>query len=480
MKANSLFGGVQFFNIIISIVKSKAMALFLGPIGFGISSLFITTIDFISGLSSFGLGTSAVKNISASNVTNDINKISSVIKVLRLLVWVTGLLGMIVTIIFSSFLSNIIFGDESKNIAIIWISLSILFNQLCNGQLAILQGLRRHKYLALANLFGNLIGLLLSVMFYYFYKLDGIVPAVISSSLATLLFSWYYSKKIKIKNNGVKFSNLKSEGLDMLKMGFAISTSSTIAMGCAFVIRIFIGNVGSLAQVGLFTAGYAIINSYVGLIFRAMATDYYPRLSAISSNLKDSHRLVNQQAELAILILGPILAVFIIFIKSLIWILYSDQFSGIEIMLYWAALGMYFKAASWAVAYIILTQGDSKLFFLNEFIANTYILVFNIIGYWIAGLEGLGISFLLGYVCYCIQILIIGKIKYFFKFGDDFIKIFTFQFLIGLLSFLLITLKSNNSYILSSILILLSLIHSYYLLNKRIDLTLSIKKIFKK
>ena len=64
VKATSLFGGVQFFQIIISVIRSKFVAILLGPAGMGIVGLLTATTGLVAGLTNFGLGTSAVKNIS--------------------------------------------------------------------------------------------------------------------------------------------------------------------------------------------------------------------------------------------------------------------------------------------------------------------------------------------------------------------------------------------------------------------------------
>ena len=48
LKATSLFGGVQVYNIIITILKSKVVALLLGPGGMGIYGLLTSTSDLSS------------------------------------------------------------------------------------------------------------------------------------------------------------------------------------------------------------------------------------------------------------------------------------------------------------------------------------------------------------------------------------------------------------------------------------------------
>jgi O-antigen/teichoic acid export membrane protein len=71
MKATSLFGGVQVINIIIQIIRSKAIAILLGPAGIGLLGLFNTTILVIGNLTNFGLGISGVKDISQANNTEN-------------------------------------------------------------------------------------------------------------------------------------------------------------------------------------------------------------------------------------------------------------------------------------------------------------------------------------------------------------------------------------------------------------------------
>ena len=100
LKATSLFGGVQIFTILISIVKSKVVAVLLGPMGMGVNGLLDSTTHMIGGLTGLGLGVSAVKDISEAHTSGNIERIARTLTVLRKLVWLTGLLGLIVCLTF--------------------------------------------------------------------------------------------------------------------------------------------------------------------------------------------------------------------------------------------------------------------------------------------------------------------------------------------------------------------------------------------
>ncbi|MGA2331885.1 MAG: oligosaccharide flippase family protein [Syntrophales bacterium] len=471
MKATSFFGGVQVFNIIIAIIRSKFIAILLRPAGMGIVGLLTSTTGLIGSLTNFGLSTSAVKNVAAANGTGNQTSIATTITVLRRFVWITGTLGALVTAMLSPWLSELTFGNRDYTMAFIWISITLLFNQVSVGQMVVLQGLRKMQYLAKASLSGSALGLVITVPLYYRYGFDAIVPVIIIASLVSLFFSWYFSRKVKIEPVKVSRIRTLAEGKNMLTMGFMINLSGLIGLGTAYIVRIYISNTGGLADVGLYTAGFAIINGYVGLIFTAMGTDYYPRLSAVAHSNELCKQTMNQQAEIAILILAPIILIFLVFINWIVIILYSNQFIPVNDMILWAALGMLFRAASWTMGFQILAKGAGNLYFWNALLTEAYFFSFNILGYKYCGLTGLGISFTIAYACNVIHAYLVCSIKYQFTFDPVFIRLFTFQLSLATVCFLLIKIiVSPYSYLFGSVLIIISALYSWRELDKRMGL----------
>ena len=480
VKSTSLFGGVQVFTIIITIIRTKFIAILLGPSGLGIVGLFNSTISFISALTNFGLERSAVKNIAFSNAQNDLRKISLTASILRKLVWYTGIFGALITIIFSSSISELTFGNKNYSLAFVWLSITLLLNQISIGQTAVLRGMQKLQFMAKSSLWGSLLGLIVSVPIYYFWGLDGIVPAIIISSLFALFISFYYFSKlgvITIKPNNDEFYQ---EGKDMLKMGLILSLSSLIVLAESYLVRIYIRQIGSIEDVGFYNAGFSIVNTYFGVIFVALTTDYYPKLAAIANDFKKSTLLINQQSEMTILLIAPILVVFLTFIEPIVVILYSTEFLPINEMILWAALGIYFKAASWALGVIFISKGDVKTLLFSEFSATLIMLVLNLAGYKHLGLEGLGISFFLAFIFAYIQTFTILKVKYSFSYSTQFRKIYFIHLTLGILSFLVMSFVINPiNYYLGILIILISLAFSLKLLEKRTGfLTYIINKFY--
>lgn len=480
MKATSIFGGVQVFNIAIAIIRSKFVAVLLGPAGMGISGLLTATTDMIAWLTNFGLSTSAVKDISAAHGTGNEIRVATIVTVFRRLVWLTGLLGAIITLVLSPWLSQISFGNGDYTWAFIWISITLLLNQISAGQGVLLRGMRQIGYMAKSGAIGSVLGLISTVPLYYFYGINGIVPGIIVTSVISLLLTWYFARKLKIKPIYVSKVRAIAESKGMLKMGFMISLSGLITLGASYIVRIYISNIGGVDQVGLYNAGFAIINTYVGLIFTAISSDYYPRLSAVAFSNEKSKEVINQQAEIALLIIAPIILIFLVFINWVVIMLYSAKFIPINDMILYAALGMLFKSASWAIAFIFLAKGASQLFFWNELITNIYLLAFNVAGYYYWGLTGMGISFLVVYIVYLIQVYLLARLKYDFAFNLEFIKIFSLQLALAIVCFVVVKwIGSPYSYFMGSLLVIVSAFYAYKELDKRLDLraiAISIKK----
>ena len=91
-KANALFGGVQLYQILIRVVRSKFIAVLLGPAGVGILGLYTSATRLISQISAMGLSQSAVRDVSEAFGTGDIQSVSRTIKIVNRLMWFSGLM----------------------------------------------------------------------------------------------------------------------------------------------------------------------------------------------------------------------------------------------------------------------------------------------------------------------------------------------------------------------------------------------------
>lgn len=476
-KATTLFGGVQVYQIIIQIIKSKFVAILLGPLGVGIQGLYLSALEMVQTATKMGLSQSAVRDVSEASGSGNMDRVNLVVAVLQKLVWFTGLLGMVAVIVLSPVLSKTAFGDKQHIIPFVILSVTLLLGQLSDGQRVILQGLRRLKDLAKASAIGVTLGLFISVPLFYIWGLDGIVPSLTITSLTSLLLSWYFANKVKVKKINLGFKQAFNDGKGMLVMGLAMSVSNIFITVCAFVLRGVIRSIDGAEMVGLYTAGFTIITTYFSMIFNAMSMDFYPRLAAVNHDNKECRRLCNEQGEIASLIMTPLILICIVFMPLILWILYSDKFLEANDFIFWAVLGMMFKLASWLVAFQFIAKKETKIFIINETLLNAYTLGLSLWGYKIGGLIGLGIAFTLSNLIYMIQVYVVARIKYCFSFTKAMVKLFSFQYMLILFAAILVlTTRQTLTYVLGSLLIIISGAFSFKELDKRMNLLSLFKK----
>ena len=470
-KATSLFGGVQVYQILIQIIKSKFVAVLLGPAGVGIMGLYQSGLQLVQQISSMGLANSAVRDVSEANGSNDIQKIAKIVTVVRKLVWITGLLGLIIVVCCSPMLSKFSFGNYDYTIPFIILSVTLLLDQLCAGQRVILQGMRRLKDLAKCTAFGATFGLITSVPLYYWLGIDGIVPTLILNSACALSLSWLYSRKIKVEKVQLAPKQTLEQGKQMLVMGISMSLSGIFSSVVAYAIRGYIQGSGGVEQVGLFQAGFAIMTTYVGMVMNAIATDYYPRLAAINKDNEKCREAVSQQGEIGLMILAPMLTCCLVFMPVVLKILYSDSFLAANEYISWACLGMMLRLATWVISYLFVAKAESKLFLKLELSANIYYLVFSLIGYHFGELTGLGIAFAMEYVVYFVQCYLIARKRYDFRFSHSFIKCYGIQLLLVIACLAIVMVFDGwMKYTFGSVIIAISCYLGLIGLNQRMNL----------
>ena len=78
-KATSLFGGVRVFSILISIIRSKIVAVLIGTTGVGIVGLFTSGTSLIQSITQLGLSQSAVRDVSEAHASGNQARVNRVV-----------------------------------------------------------------------------------------------------------------------------------------------------------------------------------------------------------------------------------------------------------------------------------------------------------------------------------------------------------------------------------------------------------------
>lgn len=485
INATGIFGFAQAMKMIIGVIGAKCVAVFLGPIGIGTVGLLNNTIAIIGSLTGFGINITSIREVSMANAEDDETEFSERFIVLQRWSFFIGIFGAVITIFFSKLLSKWTFGTSEYYFWFVILSINFFFSSLTASKIALLQGLRMVKPIAISNVVSSILITITTIPIYYFFRFDGIVAVILVSSVVSFLVNYYFTRNIKIDNIKISISETFQRGIPLIKMGFLLSINVIFGQICSYLIKIYLSGSGSSTEIlGLFEVSSVILISYVSLIFNAMSTDFYPRITAIQNNNLEVKELVNDQIEIGLLLVTPAITFLYFCSPLLIQALYTKEFLGVLLIFKAALFAIIIKAIIWPLAYIILAKGDTKLYFKQEILSDLFLLFSTIILYHFLGLVGIGIASLVQFLIYAYFLMYILNKKFDFAIRNDTSKIIWVCFFIGLASCIItFTIDYPYAYYPLGAIFIVSAFYSYKELDKRIDLFsyyLKLKRKFKR
>jgi len=442
----------------------------LGPEGFGLITLFTSTVTFVSTLSDLGLSFSAVRHVSELFETGDKSKIDHFIKVVRAWSLLTGLAGMFLCIVLSPLLNKWTFDWGEHTLHFVLLSPIILLTAITSGETAILKGARRLRSLAFISVLSVVLSLFISVPIYYIWGETGIIPTLVGTALSIMLITIVYSYHLyPLKSLFVK--GFGSEGLGMVKLGISFLFAGILGSGAELIVRSFLNNASSLDTLGLYNAGYVIIFTYASMVFTAMETDYFPRLSSVNHDKEAVNQTVNRQIEVSLLIISPMLVAFTVLLPILLPLLYSSKFSPVIGMAQVAVISMFFRALTLPVSYITLAKGDSVAYLILETIYDIVFVVLIIFGFKYLGLFGTGLALATAGFIDFVLVNVYAHIRYKYTISNYVLNVFLLQLPLLIVAYLLTYIDIQWLYWLSeSLLATVSLVISIRKLHSKTSL----------
>ncbi|MHA7059997.1 oligosaccharide flippase family protein [Aquimarina sp. M1] len=466
LKAISIFGSTHVIRILINLVANKFITIFLGPSGLGILSLIKSTVEIIKSISDFGLNLVAVREVSLIDQDKDIEKAETFFILKRIAIY-TGVFGGVLMILFSGILSNWTFGTSDKFHWYIGLSGYFIISNLVTYKESILQGFRLLKKIALVSLFSALFTAIIAVVLYYFFGSNGIVPVLLLGSLVKLLVITFYTKSYRYPSFKLDFKALLKKLKPLLSLGFLLSINVIFGKVCVYLIKMYLNHTDPNSEnLGYYEAAMIILVSYLGMIFSAMVIDFYPRLTAIQNDNVAVRKFVNNQIEIAILIITPSILIFYSLDEWIIKMLYNEGFIPTVEILTIGLLSLMVRAVIWPLGFVLLAKGDKRPYFFTEIVGDFLQVVLTIVLYNYFGLIGIGAGILISFIIYGIIVGVFIKVKYNFNLAAS-LKTLIVCFVFGVLGCVFKTVL-DFSFIGLITVCLLSVMYSLYLLNKKI------------
>ncbi len=439
LKSSSIIGGASVINILIGLVRTKLIAVLLGPTGIGLVSLYTGLMTTATAVATMGIGTVGTRQI-AEALSQDDERALTVVR--RAMFWGALLLasaGALVVWSLREVLAVKVLGGAEHATLVGWLALGVALSVAGASQGALIQGMRRIGDMARLSVFGSLVNTVLGVALLWKWGEAGLVAYVLIGPLVSFLLGhWYVSRLPKVVANPIAIQEMAHQWKTLLRLGIPFMGAGLVASLVQLWIRVEVGNTLGAESLGHFQAASTISMQYIGFVLAAMGADYYPRLTGVIHDHKAATRLVNEQTEIALLLSAPVFIAMIGLTPWVIHLLYSAAFAPAVDVLRWQILGDVLKVASWPLGFVILAAGAGKTYFWTE----TLVLV--LMGGLIAGLSssvGLqitGIAFLVCYLVYLPLVYLLAKQRIGFQWTGSNVKlmviIFTFCAAVAIIS----------------------------------------------
>lgn len=414
LRATSLVGGGKVLVIVIGLVRSKVLAILLGPAGVGVMGLLQGVMTTTSTLFGFGLDSSGVRQIAAAD--GDPQKLSTVRSALWRSNLLFGVAALVVLWAFRQPISVLVFGGTDRSSDIAWMGVGVLISLIAVSQMALLQGMRRIGDMVKAGLVGAFLGTAFGIAVIWVTGEEGIRWFVLGTPVFSALGAALYARGLpQAVGAHVPARVCWAQWREMASLGFYLMLTSAAGGLVALVVRSMLTQQLGVSAAGQFQAANAISGNYLGLVLGAMAADYYPRLTKVIHEPAQLNEAVNDQLEVALLLAAPLLLSVLALAPWVLSVFYSSEFQLAAGVMRWQILGDVLKVASWALGFLVLAHGEGKVYLIMElttsavFVSLMYVLLPGF------GLDSAGMAFWLQYLFYFPLVWWIARRRYGFQ-----------------------------------------------------------------
>jgi O-antigen/teichoic acid export membrane protein len=404
LRSSSIIGGAQVINIAVGLLKMKVVAVLLGPAGVGLIGLYLSLIQTASSIAALGIGNVGTRQIVAAHAEGGDEAVG---RTRRALFWGNMALSLIGAALFwlaSGWIARLILGDESSTNDVAWLSVGVALTVAAGSQGALLTGLRRIGDLARINVSAGVIGAALGVLALWLWGAQGLIVMILVAPIVTFMLGHLYVARLGPPAGApIRLPEMSREWWAMAKLGFAFMLSGIVTTLGHLAARTLVQRDLGPEAMGQFQAAWAIGMTYLGFVPSAMATDYYPRLTAAIHDTATATRLVNEQTEVALLLCAPVLLAMLAMLDLAPWVihlLYSAEFAPAVEILRWQLLGDVLKVMSWPLGFVLLAVGAGKTFVLTESVGMAVFVLGVFVGLPLIGIRATGVAFLALYVAY--------------------------------------------------------------------------------
>ena len=435
LRATSIIGVASGVNIVFQIIRVKVLAVLLGPGGMGLFGMFQSMLTTATSLAGMGISSSAVRQIAEARSNGDEQRISEVVYVLRVLTIGLGALGAAAVFMLREPIAQWTFGDTSHAVLVGWLGIGVFVGVASQSLSALLQGYRRIGDQARLQVWSGVLSTVLAIGAIAWLGRDGIIIFVVAMPFIAMLLAWHYARQIGLTVKRVALQPFKAEARRLVSLGLMIMVAGALQGWALLALRSHITQTLGIDATGLFQAAWALSFVYMGFVLDAMGKDYYPHLTEHVADKEKTVQLMQEQINVALILIGPLVIGMIAFAPLIIDLLYTRSFRDAIPVIQWMGIGNLLKVVTWPLGFILLIHTRKGLFIALEVI---WVSVFLGVSWLLSGVFGLtavGIGFVSAYLLNLMAIFVSCRKLTGFGFNQKNIRIILFYGALAFISF---------------------------------------------
>ena len=400
MRTSLLNGIAVVIKILALLGLNKVLAVFIGPAGYAVVGQFQNAVQMFSAMASGGINTGVTKY--TAEYHNDEAMQHTVWRTAIKISLLCSLLVSVGIVIFNDDLARLFLNDENLGSVFIWFGITLVLFMLKAFLLSIINGKKEIERYVIANIAGSIFGLVMTMVLVNRFGLYGalVALAVYQSLTCFVTFILIY------RTRWFKLSYLlgpidRDTAINLAKFSIMLLTSAVCLPLTHILIRNHLGESLGWEQAGYWEAMWRISAAYLMLFTTTLAVYYLPKLSELKS-AREIRAEILQGYKLIV----PVSALcgFLIYQLrgSIIPLLFTPEFTEMEVLFFWQMLGDTIKISSWLLAYVFSARAMVSIYVFSEVLFSCLFvfLTYSLTDY--LGLEAASVAHAINYSLYLV------------------------------------------------------------------------------
>ncbi|URL57983.1 O-antigen translocase [Luteibacter flocculans] len=394
-------------RLLAALVVVKLVALFAGPEGVGRLGQFASLMSLLAVFAGGGIGSAVVKYV--AEYRDDAPRLARLLGAALWYALAASCVMGLATWCFSRQIAGWLLGDEAYASLIRVLAVAQVGIAVVNYVLAVINGFMDARRLAIIQVAGSALAMLVSIGLSRWLHLYGALLSLVLGQALWLLVgipAWWRSPYFRRGMLRLRFDR---------EMTARLAAFSTMTLTSALVpplvniaVRDHLAARFGWEQVGYWQAVTRVSDAYLLFLITAINIHYLPRLAAtrgratLLAEFRQAYRFLLPAAAIA--------AALVYLLRDVVTrVLFSADFSAADALYAPQLVGDVLKIASFVLAYLMLAKAMTRLFIVSElvFAASYFVLVVVFAAHF--GVVGAMYAFATNYACYFLFNLAVAR-----------------------------------------------------------------------